>query len=442
MPQNQHRNRDHHGYEGAATKVMRFIQGALLPTPGEYDEDSAELCALLRPGAELRPSRFLLTFLCCLPLLAGAQQSSPSGETQPQVWPPAQAPAKTVAPAPPQPSKTPAVLPPGAAAPHIPSGQIQLDVVVTDKQGSPVAGLNRGDFTLLDDNRPAAIQSFQAFGGSAAQPGPPVEIFIVVDTVNLGFQEVSYSRFGIDQFLRSNGGRLANPVSIYWYTDTDLEGVGRPSTDGNALAAELDATEGHLRTINRDAGAWGAIERFEMSTQMVDRIVKTAAQHPGRKLLVWIGPGWPMLDSPNMEMSWKEQQSLFSNIVELSTELREARMQIYSVTPGMPTAYTYLFEGYLKGVKKPSQAYLPDLDLKVLAVQSGGLALSPSNDLASEIEKSARDASPYYTISFTPPRADGPNEYHELKVRVDKRDLTARTSTGYYNQPQGAPTPR
>jgi hypothetical protein len=32
-------------------------------------------------------------------------------------------------------------------------------------------------------------------------------------------------------------------------------------------------------------------------------------------------------------------------------------------------------------------------------------------------------------------RADHANEYHDLKVLVNQPELTARTRTGYYNQP-------
>lgn len=327
--------------------------------------------------------------------------------------------------------------------PRPPFGQIQLDVVVTDKTGKPIAGLAQSDFTLLDNNHPAQIDSFAAYDGSVSTTEQPTQILLVIDTVNIGFDEVSYSRFGIDQFLHSDAGRLAVPLSIYSYTDTGLIALDgeTPSTDGNALAAQLDSTEGHLRTINRSAGAWGAIERYEMSVQTLDRLVRAESTQPGRKLLIWIGPGWPILDNPNMQMTWKDQQKLFGNVVQLSTLLREAQMQIYSVSPGMPNSFTYLYQAYTKGVKKAAQVNLPDLDLKVLAVQSGGLALPPSNDLGAEIEKCARDAGAYYTIAFTPSRADGPDEYHELKVRVDKPGLTGRTNTGYYNQPAGAQIP-
>jgi len=88
-------------------------------------------------------------------------------------------------------------------------------------------------------------------------------------------------------------------------------------------------------------------------------------------------------------------------------------------------------------VKKPNQVSPGDLALKVLAVQSGGVVVPPSNDLASSIRTCMGDAGVFYTLSFEPEPADGPNQYHELKVKVDKPGVTARTNTGYYDQPAG-----
>ena len=368
--------------------------------------------------------------LCCFQPVGNAQQPAAQAPkpVQPQVWPP---PAPTQVPAT---GQTPPLAQRPAESPIPQNGQIQLSVVVTDRAGNPVAGLSQSDFALLDNNRPTPITAFQAYTADKP-PAQPVQVILVIDTANVDFQSVSYSRFGIDQFLRQNQGRLANPVSIFWLTDEGIDAERNPSTDGMALAAQLDATAGKLREMGRAAGTWGAIERFQLSLEMLDRIAQSEAREPGRKLLLWIGPGWPMLNNPNLQMSWKEQQQLFGNIVELSTLLREAHMVLYSVSHGMPDMNTYMYEGYVKGVKKASQAYLPNLDLKVLAVQSGGLALPPNNDLAGQIEQCVRDASAFYTLGFMPPRADGPNEYHELKVRVDKPGLTARTRTGYYNQP-------
>jgi hypothetical protein len=40
--------------------------------------------------------------------------------------------------------------------------RITLDVVVTDKSGNPVPGLQQQDFTVLDDEQPQKILSFSA----------------------------------------------------------------------------------------------------------------------------------------------------------------------------------------------------------------------------------------------------------------------------------------
>ena len=76
-----------------------------------------------------------------------------------------------------------------------------------------------------------------------------------------------------------------------------------------------------------------------------------------------------------------------------------------------------------------------NLGLKVLAVQSGGRILGPDNDLAAQINSCIAEASAFYTLSFNPLSANHADEYHDLKVEIARPGLTARTNTGYYNQP-------
>jgi hypothetical protein len=93
------------------------------------------------------------------------------------------------------------------------------------------------------------------------------------------------------------------------------------------------------------------------------------------------------------------------------------------------------YKEFLRGVKSVKQADAADLALQVLAVQSGGRVFNPSNDLSGQIADCVEDLNAFYTVSFDPPHAQHPDEYHELKVVVEGSGLTARTSSGYYNQP-------
>ncbi len=313
---------------------------------------------------------------------------------------------------------------------------MRLNVVVTDKGGKNVPGLGVGDFQLLDNGRPMQIVSFRAFGGGPAPAQVPVNVLIVFDTVNMPFESVSYTRGQVGAFLRQNGGHLACPVSLAFLTDTGMQMQNDATSDGNALAKQLDETAGNLRTIGRSAGSWGEIERFEFGVRMLATLVQNIKDEPGRKLVIWAGPGWPMLDSPGINFSMKGQKQFFDSVVALNTMLRQGQIELSSVAQGMPGGATYLYESYLKGVKKPTQAMPPNLALKVVAMQSGGRVIPPSNDVASAISAVVQDAGTYYEMTFEPPRPDGPNEYHELKLKVNQPGMTAHTNMGYYGQPQ------
>jgi VWFA-related protein len=352
---------------------------------------------------------FSLFLLLCLPAFASAQQpASPAG-----------APAHT------EPASSP--------APRNGEGRIQLDVVVTDKPGKPVSGLELKDFTLLDDGQPRKILSFHAAGGEV-QGAPPVEVILLIDTINLTFEQVAEVRQAMARFLLRNGGYLAQPASLIVVSDQGVSFQPEPSLDGNAMAAAVNQLNSGLRTHDSTSES-DEVDRHVLSINMLTTIVKREAAKPGRKLLIWAGRGWPTLDSSQMDLSRKEQQREFQSIVDLSTWLREARIALYSISAGAPGTSGFFYEGYLKGVKSAGKAGPPNLGLEVLAIQSGGRVLGPDNDLEAQIEDCVQDAGAFYTLSFDPPNADKPNEYHDLTVQSGRPGLKARTSTGYYNQP-------
>jgi VWFA-related protein len=333
---------------------------------------------------------------------------------------------------------------PPARAPVPPSvvtheGRIQLDVVVTNGAGSPVPGLQPWDFTVLDEGQPRKILSFRSFDGVTVKPEPPVEVILVLDMVNLPFQQVAFVRAEVEKFLKRNGGHLAQPVSIILFTDAGIRMQPRPSVDGNALAEIVSQIKGHISSINPAMGAEGDLQRFQRSVHQMANIAENEARRPGRKLLVWVGPGWPMLDAANFTFTDQSQRSNFEGIVELSTKLREARMAVYSVAPSNSAmgagTRTLLYQDFLKGVKSPLHSDSGNLALKVIVTQSGGRIFGPDNDLAGQIDSCVADANAFYRLSFDPPPAGHADEYHDLKVQVSQSGLTVRTNTGYYDQP-------
>jgi len=279
-----------------------------------------------------------------LPLSALSEQNSPPPQLQPR-------------------PAGPSLPPPGGT-----DRQITLDVQVTDRDGAPVRGLQKQDFTLLDDKQPKNILSFHAVDSAAGSTADsPVEIILVIDAVNASPEAVAYERSEVRKFLRQNGGKLAQPVSLVVFTDTGTRIQEGSSRDGNALASLYDQYQTGLRSISRSQGFYGAAERFDLSIKALNSLVAYAETRSGRKLVIWFSPGWPMLSGANLQLSEKDERQLFNSIVAASTGLRQARITLFSVDPNGPEEAGSLrisyYEEFLKGITSPSRALPGDLGL-------------------------------------------------------------------------------
>jgi VWFA-related protein len=320
------------------------------------------------------------------------------------------------------------------------SRAIILDVVVTDKSGRPVAGLQPQDFTLFDNKQPRNILSFYSADGIAAKADGPALAFLLVDEINSSFNSIANTRQQLVKYLQQNGGHLAVPMSFIFLTDTRAEVQNQSTRDGNALIAYLDDDATRLLGPRRLGGLYNAEERWQRSLRALDLLSAVMSKRPGRKLIIWISPGWPAFSGFEWLKTQKDRQGLFDYVAGISTALREARITLCSVDPqGVPRGEfnerNFLYRDFLKGVASAKQVDHGDLFLQVLATQTGGQVLFGSYDIASLIDRCAADANAYYVLSFNPPPASHPNEYRGIEIQINKPGLKARTRTGYYAQP-------
>jgi VWFA-related protein len=333
-----------------------------------------------------------------------------------------------------KPPASPAPPPDRAAA--APPAALTFTVEVTDKAGRFIPGLQQRDFTLLDDNSASPIRAF-----AAHTPGPrsPETAVVVIDTVNMGFAGDSVARGQIIDFLRKSHGPLAYRMSLLVLTDSRISELGTTSDDPATLLAELNTQQGQLRDIGRSAGFWGAEEREGAAINSLSLLAHTMADMPGRKLLIWIGPGWPIFDNPAITYTDSELHQIFAEVVTLSSEMTEARVTLYDVDPlgtwDAGSFRTFLWQSFTKPLRRWDQALPGNLALQVLATQSGGLVLNSSNDVAGELNTCSRDGAAWYTISFVPQSSEKPDTWHSVKVKLDKPGLIVRTRPGYYAEP-------
>ncbi|MDR3772763.1 MAG: VWA domain-containing protein [Terracidiphilus sp.] len=311
-----------------------------------------------------------------------------------------------------------------------------LDVLVTDKAGKPVPDLEPMDFSLLDNGQPRKILSFRRTNGIAGNSfDPPVQVIFVLDAVNMNYRVDNLVRQQLGRFLRQNGGRLAQPTSLFILTSKGLQVQPVPSRDGNALADVAEKATGLMRAEGSASDLEGQEDMFRKSLNALAGIAENEARVPGRKMIVWLGPGWSLLNDVRIVETKESRQGYFRLILSMSAKLREARITLYCIFPVAGIISQGMYESFLKPIVDPHKAAPGNLCLPVLARQSGGRVIDASNDVAGQLADCIGDIGTYYTISFAAPAAVAANEYHDLKVVVAQPGLASRTSSGYYNQP-------
>jgi VWFA-related protein len=324
-------------------------------------------------------------------------------------------------------------------------GLIHLDVTVRDQAAEPVSGLSAKGFTLLDNGAATKMMSFRASEHARDDYERLTEVVLVLDEVNLSSVQFELVQRETAKFLSQNGGRLVTPVSVYWFAPDGLYATARPTNDGSALANDvahhrppyliwpIPPIHDHYMTPARLRGYL-----WEKALRTIYSITVERRDKPGRKLVVWMGFGWPVTER------FEHIETTFDSIVELSTRMREARIVLYQITDWSdPENFNFDYKNFVSGIHSESELKTPSfqrepsapLALQVLTIQSGGQVLDKSPDIVRRLEYCVRDASTFYTVSFDPPHAEQPDEYHDLKVQPGISGASAHTNSGYYDQP-------
>ncbi len=320
--------------------------------------------------------------------------------------------------------------------------QVLLDVVVRDKSGRVVSGLQASDFTVLDNAKPTKIIQFHAHNKAdvpAGEVDASTEVVLVLDEMNAPYNKVAYAREGIESFLRERGGNLDHPVSLAFFSESGLQVQTQPSIDGNAIADALHKQGQSFRMLDNGTGFYGDEQRLKLSMDALNSLIAQERGKSGRKMVIWISPGWPLLSGLREDLSRKEMQRIFGTVVGLSTALEKARMTLYSVDPlgeeGVGTLRTSFYQNFTKGLRKPEDAQLGNLGLQVLATQTGGNAIFGDDAIATSIDHCIGDLDAYYTVTFEAAPGETPDQFHRVEVRVGAAGWKVRTRDGYYAQP-------
>jgi hypothetical protein len=133
------------------------------------------------------------------------------------------------------------------------------------------------------------------------------------------------------------------------------------------------------------------------------------------------------------------RQSFFSNLVQVSTELREGQVTLDAVSWPSSSPVAKLspsdWETLMRGTPTAAQTSARSVALPVLAHISGGQVYMHEKNLTPELAACLADADAYYVLGFDSTPSAAANEFNAIEVTVQKPGIRVRTNSSYYSEP-------
>src|SRR5436190_1147233 len=150
---------------------------------------------------------------------------------------------------------------------------VEVYAAVTDRAGNPVTGLNRDDFTVLEDGRPQALTAF-------AEADFPLSVAVAVDR---SFSMAPPPRGGRPQFMSAPGAATTFLGELRPQDQSMIVGIG---SEAEVLAPLSADRPSQLRVLS-GLKPWGTTGLHDAIIQSIDAI--QAAK--GRRALVLLSDG-------------------------------------------------------------------------------------------------------------------------------------------------------
>ncbi|HYG99993.1 MAG TPA: VWA domain-containing protein [Terriglobales bacterium] len=343
---------------------------------------------------------------------------------------------------------------------------VLIDVLVTDRRGNPVRGLTREDFTLADDGAAQTISGFEEHEKETPNEQKPPLAFerdshtnwitspskgaaniILFDLLNCEARDQLYGRQQMLNLLRQVPP--GEQIALFALT-TRLHKIQDFTSDPNVLIA---ATEKRLLgggpfslegTEGGDTFSETEIKRLRVvyTLNALRDLGKATASLSGRKNVIWLTTGFPMVDRPTDALRNPRVPVSRSNS---ASERRDFTQEVRRAAEHLAGLQVALYPIDLKGLVGPirglndvmfTRGMLEGQDerftLSTLAQETGGRAYYDKNDLHAEIARVLTKDSNYYTLAYTPRNIAWDGSYHKVKVKVARKHVDLTHRRGYY----------
>jgi VWFA-related protein len=368
---------------------------------------------------------------------------------------------------------------------------VEVDAVVTDRQGRLVRDLKKEDFQVLEDGKSQAITNFTMvdipvdkdprplFASSPIEPDVKTNekpfdgrvYVMVVDDLHTRFGRSQRVKIAAKQFIERRLG--ANDLMAIVHTAGPSEANQEFTNNRKLLLAAVDRTQGRKldsATANktneynrtRDIRQQGDplndpddMERGFNARTTLDTLRNVAewfGSVRGRRkaiLLVSEGIDYDIYDVIAQNNSNHQSASMVLDATrDAIGAATRANVAIYGIDP---RGLTDLGDESIEIGSFPddtslgigpgslqSELRLSQDSLRTLSEETGGFAVVNKNDFATAFQRIVEDNSSYYVLAYYPPDAR-PGRTHKIDVRVTRPGLIVRARKAYLTPKKAEP---
>lgn len=371
---------------------------------------------------------------------------------------------------------------------RISTSLVQLDAVVTDRDGRHVTDLGPGDFEVVQNGLPRPVThvtyvrttaagvapSETATSAAAAPAKAPRTLVFLVDSLHLSQQAMNSTRklvasapaWGLGdgdlvavsdtrhiaqaglKFV-SNSAAVADAAGALRFNVSYQGSPGDVLANRSTVTPHSDAMEtSHLSAANAAS-----------SLRTLTDCIAALRQLPGRKAIVFFSEGFvakPASAEAGAQLAYDTRGMLEGLYRDTNVEAalrrvidmaNRASVVLYAVDPsglntsGLNAAGTAAFndpptlpQALARGTRDRETRYAGLLDL---AEPTGGLVVSGTNNLDGGLERILNDQSGYYLVGYEPDektftRTKNVAEFHKVKIKVRRDGLRVRSRQGFY----------
>jgi VWFA-related protein len=365
---------------------------------------------------------------------------------------------------------------------------VQVDAVVTDRDGKPVTDLKAEDFELFQDGKSQQIRNFEfvrvkdtlasmtvrpgALRPPNGQPLPPASssalspdqvrrtIALVVDDIALSYDGTLNVRESLRKWVdhEMQPGDLVSVVR----TNAAMGALQQFTNDKRVLHAAINGLKYQPGRVGVETFAPftpGGAERdtppsgdtrfagelrnlyITGSLNAVRYIMQGLRDLPGRKSLILFSEDLSLTALDRM------RQSIEDRLQRLTDEANRSSVVIYAIDP---RGVAYTGPTVSDNLNRQEGAAIADMiaarstnqiesqdGMVLLAQRTGGLFFAGGNDLAPLVRRAIDDGDGYYLLGYQPdddtflPKP-GVAKYHSISLRVKRPGLKVRSRTGFF----------